>query len=144
MLAANVSALNFQPAARATNEFGLDLYRKVATGNENLCLSPYSIEIALAMTLAGADGETRAEMARVLHLPASGDEIHSSFSVLQKSLESMAEETKRHPGPSSGKTGDPITLAIANRLFAENTYQFRQSFLSLTKNDYGAALEPVD
>jgi len=144
MLSAHVIASDFQLAATATNEFGLDLYRKVTGGNENLCLSPYSIEIALTMTFAGADGDTRAEMARVLHLPQSGDEIHGSFSALQKSLESMAEETKRHPEPSAGKPGDPITLAIANRLFAEKTYQFRQSFLTLTKTDYGAALEPVD
>lgn len=144
MFSANVIASDYQPAAKATNEFGLDLYRKVAGGNENLCLSPYSIEIALAMTFAGADGETRAEMARVLHLPQSGDEIHGSFSALQKSLETMAEETKRHPDPSSGKPGDPITLAIANRLYAEKTYQFRENFLALTKSSYGAGLESVD
>jgi serpin B len=144
LLSANVSASDPQTAATATNEFGLDLYRKLAGGNENLCLSPYSIETALAMTFAGADGETRTEMARVLHLPPSGDEIHSSFSALHKSLESMADETKRRPETSSGKAGDPITLAIANRLFAEKIYQFRQSFLSLTKNEYGAALEPAD
>jgi serine protease inhibitor len=29
-------------AANATNEVGLDLYRKLATGDNNLCLSPYS------------------------------------------------------------------------------------------------------
>ena len=78
-----------QTAVSATNHSGLDLYRKIATGDGNLCLSPYSIESALAMTFAGADGATRTEMARVLHLPANGDEIHASFSALQKSLESL-------------------------------------------------------
>jgi serine protease inhibitor len=32
-------------------------------------LSPYSIQAALAMTYAYADGDTRAEMAKVLHPP---------------------------------------------------------------------------
>ena len=62
-------ATSFDLAAKATNELGVDLYRQLATGDENLCISPYSIDSALAMTFAGADGETRTEMARVLHFP---------------------------------------------------------------------------
>ncbi len=58
------AATNFDLAAQATNELAVDLHRQLATGNENLCVSPYSIESALAMTFAGADGETRTEMAR--------------------------------------------------------------------------------
>src|SRR6266498_2985210 len=46
---------NFDLAAKATNELAVDLHRQLATGNENLCVSPYSIENALAMTFAGAD-----------------------------------------------------------------------------------------
>lgn len=146
MLSANVIAADFQPAASATNEFGLDLYRKLAGGKENLCLSPYSIESALAMTFAGAEGATRTEMARVLHLSQSGDEIHGSFAALQKSLESTAEKTREGVGQSKkfGGPADPITLTIANRLFAEKGYDFRQSFLALVKDNYGAPLEPVD
>src|SRR5437773_7879743 len=104
-------------AANATNQFGLDLYRQIASGDENLCLSPYSIQSALAMTFAGADGDTRAEMARVLHFPSDGDAIHASFATLQGSLEEMskktakiADQSKKEGGPS-----EPITLAIANR-----------------------------
>src|SRR5205823_342940 len=47
-------ATNFDLAAQATNELAVDLHRQLATGNENLCVSPYSIESALAMTFAGA------------------------------------------------------------------------------------------
>ena len=52
-------ATSFELAAKATNELGVDLHRRLATGDENLCISPYSIDSALAMTFAGADGETR-------------------------------------------------------------------------------------
>jgi hypothetical protein len=31
-------------AATATNELGLDLHRKLATGDNNLCFSSYSID----------------------------------------------------------------------------------------------------
>src|SRR3954451_968772 len=85
-------ATTFDLAAKATNELGVDLYRQLATGDQNLCISPYSIDSALAMTFAGADGETRTEMARVLHFPA-GSGVFISFSALQKSLEEMSAKT---------------------------------------------------
>src|ERR1039458_371899 len=56
----------------AINQLGLDLLRARASGSDqsNLLLSPYSIEVALAMAYSGAEGRTRDEMRRVLHLPA--------------------------------------------------------------------------
>src|SRR4051812_42621185 len=59
------AATSFELAAKATNELGVELHRRLGTGEENLCISPYSIDSALAMTFAGADGETQSEMARV-------------------------------------------------------------------------------
>jgi serine protease inhibitor len=139
-------AAEFDLAAAATNQLAVDLHRQLATGNENLCVSPYSIESALAMTFAGADGETRSEMARVLHFPNDASAVPASFASLQHSLEEMNAKTaelvkqaKRFGGPS-----EPITLSIANRLFAQKGYDFRQAFLSLVKENYGAAFEPID
>lgn len=136
---------NFDLAAKATNQLGVDLQRQLATGDANLCISPYSINSALAMTFAGADGETRTEMARVLHFSNSGD-VPASFSALQQSLQQMsaktaelAKESKKFGGPS-----EPITLNIANRLFAKNGYHFREAFLSLVKQNFGGAFEPLD
>jgi len=138
-------ATNFELATKATNEFGVDLYRQLAASDENLCISPYSIDSALAMTFAGADGETRSEMARVLHFPNGGD-VPASFSALQKSLEQMsaktaelAKESEKFGGPS-----EPITLNIANRLFAQKSYHFRDAYLSLVKQNFGGAFEPLD
>src|ERR1043166_4838847 len=138
-------ATDFGLAAKATNQLGLDLHRQLATDAENLCISPYSIDSALAMTFAGADGETRSEMARVLHFPNGGD-VPASFSALQQSLEQMSVKTaelvkdsKKFGGPS-----EPITLNIANRLFAQKGYHFREAYLSLVKQYFGGALEPLD
>jgi serpin B len=53
---------------RADAAFGTDLYLKLAaTGN--VVFSPASIAAALRMALAGARGETAAELAAALHLP---------------------------------------------------------------------------
>src|SRR5213593_1858102 len=138
-------ATNFDVAAKATNELGVALHRQLATGDENLCISPYSIESALAMTFAGADGETRTEMARVLHL-TNDDAVPVSFAALQRSLEEMSAKTaelvkksKNFGGPS-----EPITLNIANRLFAQKGYAFRDAYLSLVKQNFGGAFEPLD
>src|SRR5438270_12937816 len=124
LLAATANAApNFDVAAKATNELAVDLHRQLAIGDENLCVSPYSIETALAMTFAGADGETRTEMARVLHLTNDAG-VFASFSALQHSLEEMsantaelAKQSKKFGGPS-----EPIALNIANRLFAQKGY----------------------
>jgi len=54
--AMSYGATGYDLAATATNQLAVGLHRQLATGNENLCVSPYSIESALAMTFAGADG----------------------------------------------------------------------------------------
>jgi serine protease inhibitor len=138
-------AANFDLAAKATNELAVELHRQLATGDKNLCLSPYSIESALAMTFAGADGETRSQMARVLHLTNDGT-TPASFHALQRSLEAMSAKTaelvkqsRKFGGPS-----EPITLNIANRLFAQKGYAFRDAYLSLVKQNFDGAFEPID
>jgi serpin B len=129
------------------NALGLDLYR-VQPGNGNLLLSPYSIQDALAMTYAGAAGDTRAEMQRVLHYPADDTALHSGFAELARELaqiqrdsaQAVAAEAKddgRHPST-------PVELHVANRLFVQNGYPLRAPFLALVKDDYGAEPEPLD
>ncbi len=145
MAAMAQAATNFDLAAKATNELAVDLHRQLAKGDENLCVSPYSIESALAMTFAGADGETRTEMARVLHF-TNDARVPGSFAALQHSLEDMSAKTaelvkqsKKYGGPS-----EPITLNIANRLFAQKGYPFRETYLSLVKQNFGGAFDPID
>jgi serpin B len=140
------AATNFDLAAKATNQLAVDLHRQLATGNDNLCVSPYSIQNALAMTFAGADGDTRTEMAHVLHFPSEASAVAASFASLQHSLEEMSAKTvelvkksKEFGGPS-----EPIVLSIANKLFAQKGYAFRSAFLSLAKQNFGAAFEPLD
>jgi serpin B len=137
---------DFDLAATATNQLAVDLHRQLATDDGNLCVSPYSIENAMAMAFAGSDGETREEMARALHFRNEGNAVPASFAALQHSLEEMTtktaelvKESKRFGGPS-----EPITLNIANRLFAQKGYDFRKSFLALVKENFGGAFEPLD
>jgi serpin B len=145
IMARVTSGASYDAAAKSTNEFGSDLHRTISTGEGNLCLSPYSVSCALAMTLAGADGETRTEMARVLHVDLSSD-IDPSFAALQKSLEEMAAKTEKiaQDAKKRGGPSHPITIAIANRLFAQAGYEFRPAFFARVKDYYGAPPELLD
>src|SRR5713226_3022319 len=104
----------FELAATAINQLAVDLHRQLTTGDVNLCLSPYSIESALAMTFAGTDGETRTEMTRVLHFPNNGD-VPASFASLRHSLEDMSKNTVTIAErlKESGGSSEPIALTIA-------------------------------
>src|SRR3954447_14390682 len=58
------------PAVVASNDFACDLYKKLAEKDQSksVLFSPYSISVALAMTLEGARGDTAREMGEVLRL----------------------------------------------------------------------------
>ena len=143
-----VCAAEFDPAATATNQLGLELFREAAVGTKtgNLLLSPFSIQSALAMTYAGADGETRAEMAKVLHFPQEDAPLTGSFGALRNALDATAKKsvaTAKQRQQSKGSV-DTIEWHIANRLFGQRGYQFRQPFLALVKDGYGAPFELLD
>lgn len=112
------------------NAFALDLYqqlRKEKTGN--LFFSPTSISVALAMTYAGAKGETAEEMAKVLHFALPPEELHPAFGALLQQWNT----------PGKG-----YQLSVANRLWGATGYKFLDEFLQITKTSYNAPLEQLD
>lgn len=119
------------PSVAAGNTaFALDLYGKLRGRDGNLFVSPFSISAALAMTQAGAHGETLAEMEKVLHL-GGGAATHAAFGELIKELTASARKSE-------------YQLAIANALWGQQGFPFKQDFLDLTKRYYGAGLRQVD
>lgn len=133
-------------AAKAINSLGIELLAKTSKPDQNALLSPYSIQSALAMTYAGADGITRAEMAKVLHYPTNDAELHGSFAAMQRALDEVIQRSKANSEREKqwGATNDPITLTVANRLFGQTGYDFRPAFLDLVKSSYAAPFEPLN
>src|ERR1041385_8090497 len=103
-------------AATAINALGIDLLHRTGKADENALISPYSIQSALAMTYAGADGATRDEMARALHYPEDEAEVHRSFKALRKALEEVEQLSAKNSARMKqyGATNDPLTLTVAN------------------------------
>jgi serpin B len=147
LLAARVGAVDFD-VATATNQVGLDLYRQLAAAAPagNLALSPYSIESALALAFAGADGATRTEMARTLYFPEEDQSLQTAFASLRDSLDRIAAGSAREEKirEAQGGQGDVVEWHAANRLFGQQGYDFRSSFLGLLQRGYDAPFMPVD
>lgn len=122
---------DLQTVVKGNGAFGFDLYQKLRKNESNLFFSPYSISTALAMTYAGARGQTEKEMAQVLHFSLEQKPLHSSFSELQSHLNTI--QNKGY-----------INLSIANSLWAQEGYHFLDTFFELNKKNYGAGLNFVD
>ncbi len=124
------SASDANKLAHAVNAFGFDLWRAAAPPHGNGSISPVSIHVALAMTEAGARGETRTELAHALRLDtiASEDHVHAIAG------EQLAVWNADSSGP---------TLRVVNRLFGEETYPFENAYLSAMSSHYRAPLEMV-
>jgi serpin B len=118
-------------AAAGGNAFAVDLYARLKAEEGNIFFSPYSLSTALAMTYAGAAGNTAAEMARVLHFTLPPERLHPAFARLIKDVESA--------GDAKG-----CELRIANALWGQDGFVFRKEFLQLVETNYGAPLEQVD
>ena len=136
------------PMTTPVNQLGLDLLRAQAAGSAqgNLLLSPYSIATALAMAYTGADGRTREEMHRVLHLPADEAAVLDGFSGLAKELADLQVSSRRQAEEARKDGGfeDPIEINVANRFFAQSGFELRPAFTAALRDRFGAPLEELD
>ena len=141
-----IAAPSISPATQAINGLGIDLLHVNKNTNANLLLSPYSIQSALAMTYAGAAGVTRDEMKRALHFSDNTTALHDSFAQLQTQFaEQVAASTKSlEAGKKYQASFTPLSLNVANRLYAQRGYEFKANFFDLLKKKYNTSLEQVD
>ena len=96
---------------QADAAFGTDMYLKLAaTGN--VVFSPASIAAALRMALAGARGDTAAELAAALHLPGP---------------EAAADGLKQL---AVIRPGDDLTFRAPNMMWLQSALSVRDSYLA--------------
>ena len=115
--------------ARSSNAFGFDLYQRLRQQPGNLVISPASLTTALTMTWGGAEGETAAQMRKVLHLEGTAGEVMATSGQLARSLQDPSR---------------PIVFRIANQLFVEKTFKLLPAFVERTRAAFGAPVELLD
>ena len=123
--------------AAGNTEFALDLYQQLRTEDDNLFFSPYSISVALAMTYAGARGQTERQMANALGFYLPPEELHPAFNALSLELARRGSEGRGGPGRR-------FELHVANALWGQTGHSFLPDFLDVLARNYGAGVRLVD
>jgi serpin B len=122
---------DIQSAVSGNTAFALDLYQQLKAAEGNLFFSPYSISVALAMTYAGARGNTATQMAQTLHFTLDQSQPHPAFAELEARLNSVQQKGR-------------VKLGVANSLWPQKKYDFLPEFLALAREYYGVEITPVD
>ena len=117
--------------AQDNNAFALDLFQQLRAAPGNLFFSPYSISTALAMSAAGARGDTEKQMAAALHFSLDSSRLQPAFAGLQATLSKIQQ---------SGH----VKLSVANSLWPHNQHPFLADYLALTKRCYGVEITTLD
>lgn len=116
----------------ANTKFGFNLFNEILNTEQdkNIFISPFSVSVALAMTLNGAAETTEQAMTDTLQLQGNDSEtINTSYALLLQAL----------------KTSDPkVTLEIANSLWADQYFTFNQDFLQRNTDYFGAEVSTLD
>lgn len=110
--------------------FSLDMYQTIAEEtNENIFLSPLSIQLALAMTVNGADGETKQVMNETLHVAnQTEDQMNERFQSLLQSLQQI----------------DDVALSSAQSIYVQENRLLTDQFKEATETYYEAYAKNVD
>jgi len=117
------------PMATDTAAFAAALYGRLAAGAGNVFFSPFSVAAALAMTAAGAKGETLAQMRKVLRLENGGE----------GKLGELLAAVNGRPGEKRG-----YDLTAANAVWGQKGYPWRPEFLQTVRNRFGADVRDAD
>ena len=120
-----------QSLVASNTAFALNLYEQLTTNQGNLFFSPYSISTCLAMTYAGASGDTEVQMSDVLGFETNQRQFASLYGQLQTELESDQQT-------------NALELYIADALWTQEGFPFLSSFLETATNQYQANINQID
>lgn len=126
----DVSSIMLETLVEDNNRFAFDLFHALQEQG-NLFFSPLSVSTALAMTYAGAQGETAEQIADVLQYNLPAVQLHPAFNAQNLSLMETDPQGK-------------FVLFFANALWGQEGIEFRQEYLDLMATQYGAGMHLVN
>lgn len=118
--------------------FAFALYSELAQEQGNLFFSPYSISVALAMTYAGARGNTASEMQHALHFGVDQTTLHAAFNATGQAL-----DERQHQLPETSG-GNGFELNIVNQAWGDKQTSILHDYLDVLAQNYGAGMYLVD
>ncbi len=125
--------------AESGNAFAAALYAELARKEEgNLFVCPFGIRTALAMTYAGARGETAEEMKQALRFSLDDRRLHAVYARLRlygayaRLIEGLDAQDASHQ------------LEVANALWGQKGKTFLEPFVRRVKTCYDGGLERLD
>jgi serpin B len=124
--------------ASGNTEFALSFYDKINEDAGNIVFSPFSISLALSMALAGAEGTTETGMLEALQFTLPEAEIHPAFNALLLEIEESQQ------GANNKDKDDEFKLNIANSIWGQSGFDFKEDFLDTLALNYGAGMYSVD
>lgn len=133
----DVSSADEAALVDGNTAFAFDLFQALKSENGNIFYSPHSISLALAMTYAGARGETATQMADTLHYYLSQDNLHPALNYLDMELDKRGEDAR-------GKDDEGFRLNIVNAIWGQKDFNFLPAFLDTLAENYGAGLRVLD
>ncbi len=116
--------------AESSNQFAIDLFRKIHPGSDNVVFSPYSVSTVMAMCYSGAAGETARQMSEVLYFPPAGQ------------LEPASRDLRQ--GILSSDTLEGTEISLANAIWAQRDFDFLPQYLENITRWYDAPLTKMD
>jgi len=126
-----VTPADLEQLISGNSTFALELYQQLKREDDNLFYSPYSISLMLAMAYAGANGETKSQMADALDFTLPDEALHLAMNYLSLEL------AKR-------SSSDKFRLSIVNDTWGQRDYKFLDPFLDTLAQNYGAGLRVLD
>jgi serpin B len=137
-------------AGSEVDDFGFDLLRRLdADGSVgaggNVCASPTSIALALAMVREGARGATATEMDRVMHGFGRPGDSAQLVAMLSRLLDQNYYGDDEDPFATAAPGQTPsIELDISNQIFLQKGLTLEQSYLDALGQDFGAGVGVLD
>ncbi|MCI0514102.1 serpin family protein [candidate division KSB1 bacterium] len=114
------------------NQFGLKLFQKIVatTPQKNVFISPFSISLALGMTLNGAAGATQTAMQQTLEMYGlSDEEINQNYQHLTELLLGLDPKVK---------------LEIANSIWMHSDFTAATAFIQTNQTYFNARVASLD
>ena len=133
----SVGSADLDELVRGNNAFAFHLYHALSDGEGNLFYSPFSISQALAMTSAGARGETQRQMADTLHHRLPQKRSSFCFQRPGPGPSLPGGRVHRERPPRTVMSDEYFRLNIANAIWGQEGYHFLPDFLDVLAEHYG-------